>query len=186
MVTDATVSADRGVIFECVCRDGLVPDPASVTRCVDPQYPTMPPVPSPLPTPGHPIAPTNYPTEQPTWETCADGNHGCDPSSSMCAVIQLHGAVGFECDCLAGFVKDPMDMQACLPVTVAPSISPTVDSSLQTPAPTPVLLETRSTKCNSSTTTNQHFPFCKLPDRNRSFWLVPGTQTAAEVRTRVE
>jgi hypothetical protein len=54
------------------------------------------------------------PTHMPTFQPCA-GVHGCDLASSRCAVASMAGEDEAFCECLEGFVPDPIDLYKCAP-----------------------------------------------------------------------
>jgi hypothetical protein len=92
------------------------------------------PLPAPLVTPAPPVyAPTSEPTSPtpaPTQAPCADGNHGCETTSTRCIPLLLAGTVLASCECLPSFVPDPDSLQRCIG-SMRPTVSPTHVPSME-------------------------------------------------------
>jgi hypothetical protein len=91
------------------------------------------------------ITPTAMPTHVPTAHACDDGSHGCDTTSTRCAVTEGHG---FSCECLEGFESVESSTTACAQ-TPAPTATPT---QMPTHVPTAHACDDGSHGCDTTST----------------------------------
>jgi hypothetical protein len=79
--------------------------------------------------------PTDAPTHSPTKHVCNDGTHGCDLTSTYCAIVL--GTHQHTCECLDGFVTHTAHRcTATFAPTEAPTDAPT-DAPTKAPTETP-------------------------------------------------
>jgi hypothetical protein len=122
----------------CQCLLGFDPNPEDLMSCLTASptsFPTSEVVNTVVPTTAPTVSavlgtesptlhPTHIPSAQPTFATCADGNHGCDTTSTFCTATVVAGNVILSCQCLDGFIPDPHSAVACM-TTVTPTSAPT-------------------------------------------------------------
>ena len=102
--------------------------------------PTLEPTEEPTAEPSAPPTPAPTACCRPKPEPCLDGQHGCDPYSTVCASLEVvQNGYGYNrtyfCECLVGF--EPSDeIFKCCPPEGCPTPAPTPKPT-QSPTPKP-------------------------------------------------
>jgi hypothetical protein len=85
--TAVSMLAEDGNIDRCECLAGFLPDPSDFSRCHAISQPMWDGVIRLRASIDQPM-PSKVPTEAPTWKSCEDGTHGCNPESTQCMSTQ--------------------------------------------------------------------------------------------------
>jgi hypothetical protein len=146
--------------YICQCLDGFDQDPTNLQACL--AVPTMAPTASMLVGTGSPsISPTYAPTARPTVAQCADGNHGCDPASTICISMlveeisegAIETGVVISCQCLDSFLPNPNNASVCTKggaVALVPTVA--LDTMVPTHAPSWDACADGTHGCDAATT----------------------------------